>query len=438
MNNKLKAIIMAANLTAYAAFGVVANVTVIGDWSVKVDYNGKSAVVDIPAPETYSVVDEAVVLKDYNPTASGWLRGNPPAGVKTQETTAKFMLIDASMKVASAAGNDGVVYENGKDYQVTPDWGTIGRLPEGKIQPNQKVYLSYKHFKRRLDSIVLDTKGAIVFRAGKPHPATPEQPELADGEVRLANIWLDGPVKKLDGDVNIFVISEHEYPEPPPQTPCIAEKLIPRTYAKLKNGEKVRILAWGDSVTVGTFVPDPATQRWQMQFLIRLKKAFPKADIEMMTEAWGGRNTNSYFAVPAGEQHNYQETVLAKKPDLVVTEFVNDAGLDRAATYRNYGRIRDDFKAIGAEWIILTPHYTRPDWMGLTSEKNIDDDPRKYVKAVREFAAENNIALADASLRFGRLWRRGIPCSSLMMNAINHPCPFGMSIFADALMALFR
>ena len=107
-------------------------------------------------------------------------------------------------------------------------------------------------------------------------------------------------------------------------------------------------------------------------------------------------------------------------------------------TYKNYSRIRDDLKAIGVEWIILTPHYVRPDWMGLKSEKNVDDDPRVYVKSVREFAAENNIALADASMRYGRLWRRGIPASSLMMNTINHPNPFGMSLFADAIMALFR
>ena len=438
MKHQLKELIMVATMTANALFGAVASTSVIGDWSVKVEYNGKSAVVAIPPSEIYDVVNEEVIIKDYNPKASGWLRGNPPAGIKTQETTAKFMLIESSMKVASAPGNDGIVYENGKDYQVTPEWGTVGRLPEGRIQPNQKVYLSYRHFKRRLDSIVLDANRAIVFRPGKPHPATPEQPELAQGELRLVNIWLDGPVKKLDNEINVYPLSEQTYPELPPQSPCIAERLIPKTYKKLKNGEKVRILAWGDSVTVGTFVPDPATQRWQMQFLSRLKAAFPKADIEMMTEAWGGRNTNSYFAVPSGEQHNYEETVLAKKPDLVVTEFVNDGGLDRAATYRSYGRIRDDFKAIGAEWIILTPHYIRPDWMGLNSEKNVDEDPRKYVKAVREFAAENNIALADASLRYGRLWRRGIPCSSLMMNAINHPNPFGMSIFADALMALFR
>jgi hypothetical protein len=127
--------------------------------------------------------------------------------------------------------------------------------------------------------------------------------------------------------------------------------------------------------------------------------------------------------------------VLNQKPDVIISEFVNDAGM-RDVTEK-YGRIRDEFAAIGAEWIILTPHYIRPDWMGLTRERDIDDDPRPYVKSLRQFTAANRIALADASLRWGRLWRQGIPYSTLMMNNINHPDPSGMCLFADALMELF-
>ena len=45
--------------------------------------------------------------------------------------------------------------------------------------------------------------------------------------------------------------------------------------------------------------------------------------------------------------------------------------------------------------------------------------------------------LADASLRWGRLWRQGIPYSTLMLNAINHPDVRGMRLFVDSLMELF-
>ena len=59
------------------------------------------------------------------------------------------------------------------------------------------------------------------------------------------------------------------------------------------------------------------------------------------------------------------------------------------------------------------------------------------MKGLRQFTARNQLALADASLRYGRLWRQGIPYSTLMLNSINHPDARGMRLFADSLLALF-
>jgi hypothetical protein len=75
--------------------------------------------------------------------------------------------------------------------------------------------------------------------------------------------------------------------------------------------------------------------------------------------------------------------------------------------------------------------------MGLSSERDCDQDPRPYVKGLREFAPAHHVALADASLRWGHLWREGIPYTTLFLNAINHQDERGMKLFADALMALF-
>jgi hypothetical protein len=157
----------------------------------------------------------------------------------------------------------------------------------------------------------------------------------------------------------------------------------------------------------------------------------------LVTEAWGGRNTASYLAEPPGSTHNYAEKVLGARADLIVSEFVNDAGLMPDQVEQRYSRLRADFRRIDAEWIILTPHYVRPDWMGLTRERDIDDDPRPYVAGLRQFARQHGVALADASVRYGRLWRQGIPYSTLMLNSINHPDARGMKIFADSLMELF-
>ena len=161
------------------------------------------------------------------------------------------------------------------------------------------------------------------------------------------------------------------------------------------------------------------------------------AKIELVTEGWGGRSTQSFLSQPPGSPHNFAEKVLAARPDLVISEFVNDAGLNPAQVEERYGGILADFTKIGAEWTILTPHYVRPDWMNLPRERDVDDDPRPYVAGLRAFAAAHPVALADAARRYGRLWRQGIPHSTLMVNSINHPDARGMTIFADAVMELF-
>ncbi len=410
-----------------------------GDWQVQVSSGGQAEAVtlDVAPPNEFTVkAEKHDQLPLFNPGTAGWIKGAALRGVVAQECTSFGMLDPASVVVRTATQADARRLEQGKDYQVDPDWGTIGRVAGGSLGENQAVYIDYRYAAMRLDSIVLTGAGKIELRQGKPHVSLPEPPTLKDGERRLANVYLSGRMAKLEAQ-NLFPILEAAYPEQPKSSPSVAERLLPKTLAKLRSGSPVRILAWGDSVTVGTFVPDSDHNRWQAQFVERLQTQFPQAKIELLTEAWGGRSTASYLAEPPGSPHNYQEKVLGVKPDLVVSEFVNDAGLTPEQVEERYSKFLADFTAIGAEWIILTPHYVRPDWMGLTAQRDIDSDPRPYVAGVRQFAASHKVALGDASLRWGRLWRQGIPYNTLNMNTINHPNPLGMKLFADSLMVLF-
>ncbi len=76
-------------------------------------------------------------------------------------------------------------------------------------------------------------------------------------------------------------------------------------------------------------------------------------------------------------------------------------------------------------------------WMGLNREREVDEDPRPCVAGLRQFAAPNKLALAGASGRYGRLWRQGIPYSTLMLNSFNHPDARGMKLLVDVLMESF-
>ncbi len=425
-----------------AAHAVV-ELKVTSDWEVQASLpassgqNAVNATLSVPPAAWLAVKAEKYsALPIFKTTGGAYARGVSLVPLRSQETSTPHLLDASSLVLRAGAEESSELFVRGQDYEAELTWGNIGRLPNGRIQEGQPVFASYRHGLLRLDSIVLTSGGQIAYRPGKPQAAAPLPPELAPGERRLANIWLPGPITKLTPD-HLFPLLETAYPEAPKASPTAAERLVPKALRKLQSGEPLRILAWGDSVTVGSYVPDADKNRWQAQFITRLRQRFPQAKIELVTEAWGGRNTGTYLAEPPGSIHNYREKVLGAKPDLIVSEFVNDAGLKPAQVAERYARLLADFQEIGAEWIILTPHYTRPDWMGLNRERDIDQDPRPYVQGLREFSAKHHIALADASLRYGRLWRQGIPHSTLMLNSINHPDARGMKLFADALLELF-
>lgn len=425
------------------------SLTLTGDWEIRVTLpqsslgeakpdREMSATLKIPPPTMITVTAEKyAALPLYQAKGgAGWRRGVRLKGVIAQECTTRYLLDPESIELRAGPEGDSKLFELGKDYAADREWGSIGRLPNGRIVANQPVYASYRHGMLRIDSVVLTAAGQIILRQGEPRAAAPRPAQLQKDDHRVANVWIPGRLPNLDPE-HLFPILETAYPEAPKPARSVAERLLPKTLKKLRDGRPLRILAWGDSVTVGSFMPDPDHQRWQVQFVDRLRERFPQAKIELVTEAWGGRNTARYLAEPPGSVHNYKEKVLGAKPDLVVSEFVNDAGLSPQAVEQRYSKLLADFEKISAEWIILTPHYVRPDWMGLTRERDIDNDPRPYVAGLREFAAKHPVALADASRRYGRLWRQGIPYSSLMLNSINHPDERGMKIFADSLMALF-
>ena len=403
-----------------------------GEWRVELTCpEGEKHFLDVPPLEALSKSDERVAsLPGFQGGKDGWLKGWRLEGVRAEECTMSGALLPRSLVVKSAPGRSVSAFVRGSDYDYDPVWGTVWRLNGGAIGPEQEVFLDYSFAPQRIDSAVVETSGRVVLKSGIPHIAMPEPPDLREGESRLVNIHLPGPTSRLRSE-DLFPVLETTYPEERGAGRAPAEDLLPRTMRKLRVAERLRILAWGDSVT--------GYNRYQTMFVEWLRGRFPSAVIELVTVAWLGKSSVDFLAAPAGSKHDFAKRVLAAKPNLIISEFVNDASLGEgeAEILERHTRLLAAFRDIGAEWIILTPHYVRPDWMGLTSQRGIDDDPRLYVRVLREFARENRIALADASRRYGRLWRQGIPFLTLMENGINHPNAFGHRLLAESLISLF-
>ncbi|KLU07568.1 hypothetical protein RISK_000646 [Rhodopirellula islandica] len=427
------AICCVTSVAAESPVATPAEVRLTGAWTVSVTVPGAQSVaaeLKLAGPEIVTVTHEKHDrLPDFDAkTTAGWRKGVRLKGVIAAECTVEGLLDPTSVVVRAGLEPAAKTFQRGIDYEADLVSGTVGRLPQGAIAPDQPVYIDYQHTKQRIDSVVLNGHHQIVLKKGTPHASMPEPPALDAGQIRLANIYLPTRLDALSKD-HVFPILETAYPETTANGSSVAETLLPESLKKLQSGEPLKILAWGDSVS--TF------NRYQSMFVERLKSRYPNAKIELVTEAWGGRNTGSYLSEPPGSEHNYQEKVLNRQADLIVSEFVNDAGLSEVQVEERYGKILADLRERDAEWIILTPHYVRPSWMGFSSQQNIDDDPRAYVQGVRAFAQQNQIAVAEGSLRYGRLWRQGIPYITLMENNINHPNVNGHRIFADSLMALF-
>lgn len=410
-----------------------------GDWGVRVEsrHAGQTTAGTfvVAPPDGVEVLHEKIpALPLFNPAVPGWVKGVALEEVKAAECTVIRALDPESLVVKTAPGREGTLLQRGRDWEADTEWGTVGRLAGGRIGEGEPVWASYRAALRRIDSVVRVTDGTLELVRGEPQIVLCEPPSIPAGSERLVNVYLPGRIEKLS-DANLFPILESVFPPRPKDQPPEARARLPETLRRLEAGETLKILAWGDSVTT--------YGRWQSMFVERLKARYPQAKIELVTEAWGGRNTGSYLAEPPGSDHHYREKVLDARPHLIVSEFVNDAGMAPADVDQQYGRLLADFRGIGAEWIILTPHYVMPEWMGPgfveRGQRDIDDDPRPYVAGLKAFVAAHpeHVALADAARRYGRLWRQGIPYLTLMENNINHPNVAGHRIFADALDEVF-
>jgi lysophospholipase L1-like esterase len=432
--------------TACAAWGEMPELEIIGDWKVRVSPGrvkigakeaqiARSAILTVSPPARITVRDERYdSLPLFDPKAAPWMQGARLRQLITCETTAPDMLLPETLILKSGPG-DAPRYTLNRDYGLQARWASFGRLPEGRIGEGQPVWADYVCEWHRIDSLVLNRRGEVSLRAGKPHNATPLPPDISPEETRLANVWVPGRLSKLTPE-SLYPILETDAPQPRRADAPAASRLLPRTWAKLQRGEPLHILAWGDSVTAGGEASS-VEKRYQNRFLALLQQAFPRAKLRLTTAGWGGRSSDSFLKEPPGAEFNFERAVIEPRPDLIVMEFVNDAWMTPQIVEEKYSYLQKRFQEIGAEWIILTPHFVRPDWMNAPSVR-VEEDPRPYVAGLRQFAAKHNVALADASRRWGRLLKQGIPYITLLSNSINHPDDRGHELFAQALMELFR
>ena len=231
-----------------------------------------------------------------------------------------------------------------------------------------------------------------------------------------------------NGPFFVYVDYAHrEKWERPPTKIELGAARLPKTRQKLLAGEKVRIVAFGDSITAGGDVSEPGLIFWE-RWAAALRMKYPRASIETTNGATGGDTTVQGL-------QRLQEKVLRQKPDLVLIGFgMNDHNregygvpLDAfAANLRTMiSRIRAD---TGAEVLLFSAFPPNPKWH--YGSRNM----AAYADATGRLAREEQCAFADVYHLWMSLANRKKP-EDLLANNINHPNDSGHWIYFEALQA---
>jgi lysophospholipase L1-like esterase len=373
----------------------------------------------VDAPEAVVTHGEEVTISDQQPAAyqGGTVLRQTLGPVDKGTRVAKA--IDPASVIVMSDTDPAVVYVRDKDYALDPDWGGFCRINGGAIPKDSKVRVDYTVHRQRIDAVQVSADGLPSIKKGEPAAVCPRRPTADIGSNILAYIHVQFRTTAITAD-DIY---------PLPAEPITWRDFIKvggrehlkRTLGLLAAGKPVTIVCWGDSVTAGG--SSSTHDRCYVELLrARIKAAYPGSDIKVINAGIGGSSTESRRA-------GYEAEVLSYKPDLITVEYVNDCGLSAeriAQNYEEFTRLARE-KLPEVEFIIITPHLVRPDWMHNHSAS---------VDAMRKAARDNRCALADTDNIWRNLRRVGIPYTTLLANEINHPDDLGHEFFAATLMKL--
>lgn len=209
-------------------------------------------------------------------------------------------------------------------------------------------------------------------------------------------------------------------------------ELLPRTRARLRNHESLKLVVLGDSISAGSgasgvfgakpFRPGyPGLVAQGMEARGASKVSLTNLSVGGMTSSWG------VTRIPA---------VIVLEPNLVLVAFgMNDESGPFAITAKRYGQhirqmVDTTLKALPAcEIILVAPMLGNPEWDSL-------DHARlpAFRNELLDLEAPG-VAVADVTLLWGELLKRK-SYYDLTGNVLNHPNDFGHTFYAQVILDL--
>jgi len=226
------------------------------------------------------------------------------------------------------------------------------------------------------------------------------------------------------GNAGFFAFVDYRFPGTnrwPLQQP--QAQFLKRTQTRLRAGDPLKIVAFGDSITTGGEASRPELIFWR-RWADGLQRKYPRASISAVNGATPGDTT-------ANGLQRLAAKVLDKKPDLVLIAFgMNDHNLGSVPLpqfeqnlKQMIARIR---KETGTEIILLSTFPPNPKWK-FGSQHMAD-----YASATEHVARDTRCAFADVFNNWEAVALRKKP-EDLLGNNINHPNDFGHWIYSRVL-----
>lgn len=198
--------------------------------------------------------------------------------------------------------------------------------------------------------------------------------------------------------------------------------MFERFKEKLKNGETVTIVAFGDSITEGYGV----SEGWPEKFVKELKKKYPEATITLYNKGRSGDTLED-------ASYRLESDVVSLKPDLVTISFgINDAfsNVNLSHFEKVLSEMVDYIKAnVDCDILILSSE--------ILEDEEADKLVRKYYDKLQKVSKEKKVGFIDIHRIWHQKLREGTDLSSLLISGLDHPNEEGYKIFAKAVAEIF-
>ncbi len=344
--------------------------------------------------------------KEYWPLQPIWdkdvMEGESLLFLKGNDNLIRAKLLFKGEKIMKMySPSKGIVYEQGRDYEYDPGSGTVFLTENSRIP-----------FKNQSD---------MYLKPGSPGSIEASR----DGKNNL--FFGEG---HLFHDLQVEVDYVHKKNSWKGHKPAFRLAELPKTYSKLKSGQSMNMVIYGDSISTGAnasakvnvrpFMPSyPSLVAWSLEEIYDCKIAVTNLSKGGQVSRYGVENVSK---------------VIAANPDLVIVAWGMNDGSHRVSP-EEYGQsIKEQIDKIRqacpqCEFILVSTMCGNPEWT-----QSAPDLYPLYRDELEKLCGEG-VVLADMTAIFSEILKHK-SFWDITNNGVNHPNDFGHRLYAQTLLSL--